>query len=125
MSKAEIKSLHEDETNIRQLAEFLKHRKVDQKKMLDPFYSSQTELVRESGLKNWQEWMLDNYIPDNAGKTVALEEVTEAIENKYGSSCRPGRGAMRAFQNIYSELFKLKKVRDKNTNRQVWVVEFL
>ena len=35
-----------------------------------PFKSARTEAVRLAGLKDWEEWLFDDYAIENQGKTI-------------------------------------------------------
>jgi hypothetical protein len=72
MSTDQISSLIEPD-NIKQLAEFLWHLSIDKDAMKTPFKSARTEAVRLAGLKDWEEWLFDDYAIENQGKTLNLK----------------------------------------------------
>ena len=84
MSTDEIGSLIESE-NIEKFAQYLWHLKIDKDEMKLPFRSSRTEEVRLAGLKDWEEWLFDDYAIENQGNTVDLKKVCEAVESEFGA----------------------------------------
>ena len=125
MTVNEIKSLTENKELIKQFGIYLMNRSVDSDRMMRPLESPRTEVIRSARLNAWQEWFIEEWLPDQSGKTFAVREVTEIVEEEWGSNCRPGRGAFQNLEQSFSNLFKVKKIRDsKNKNKQVWVIEF-
>lgn len=121
MSNDEIKSLFAAD-NIKEFAEFLMTRKVDQESIMRVFVSNRTEEVRSSSLKNWEEFFLDEICTEYAGRSLTISEITDRIENIFGSRCRPSRTALKSLHERYPEAFKLERKRDGN--RRVWFVNF-
>lgn len=109
--------------NIQQLAEFLWHLPVDKDEMKIPFRSSRTEEVRLAGLKDWEEWLFDDYAVDHAGEDIRLSLVSEAVEEEFGSKFKPSRRALKKLQAVYPKKFALVyKVLDNN--KRAWYVKF-
>lgn len=117
----ELKALTKKE-NIDALARYLFHRPVDEASMLKVFVSENTEKIRSASLTVWQDWFLDEYAIDHAGKTIKIEEISHAIEDKYGSRTRPGKKAFMELAKIYPA--KLLVYRPKVGDKQVWAVKF-
>ena len=122
MSTDEIGSLIESE-NIEKFAQYLWHLKVDKDEMKLPFRSSRTEEVRLAGLKDWEEWLFDDYAIENQGKTIELKNVSEAVESEFGSKFKPSRRALKKLQEVYPKKFTLiYKVQDNG--KRAWYVKF-
>ena len=122
MSTDEIGSLIEQE-NIEKLAQYLWHLKVDKDQMKLPFRSSRTEEVRLAGLKDWEEWLFDDFAVDHAGEDIKLSVVSEAVESEFGSKFKPSRRALKKLQEVYPKKFTLiYKVMDNS--KRSWYVKF-
>ena len=122
MSTDEIGSLIEHE-NIEKLAQYLWHLKVDKDQMKLPFRSSRTEEVRLAGLKDWEEWLFDDFAVDHAGEDIKLSVVSEAVESEFGSKFKPSRRALKKLQEVYPKKFTLiYKVMDNS--KRSWYVKF-
>jgi len=88
-----------------------------------PFRSARTEEVRLAGLKDWEEWLFDDYAMDHQGSAVDLKKVSEAIENEFGAKFKPSRRALKKLQEVYPRKFTLSyKVLDNN--KRAWYVKF-
>jgi len=122
MSTEQISSLIEPK-NIKELAEYLWHLVIDQDIMKTPFKSSRTEEVRLAGLKDWEEWLFDDYAIDNAGKTVELKNVSEAVESEFGAKFKPSRRALKKLQEVYPKKFTLQYI-TVETGKRSWYVKF-
>ena len=122
MSTEEISSLIEPD-NIKQLAEYLWNLPLNKDELKLPFRSARTEEVRLAGLKDWEEWLFDDYAIDNQGKVVELKNVSEAVESEFGSKFKPSRRALKKLQEIYPKKFTLqyKKV---ESGKRSWYVKF-
>ena len=122
MSTDQISSLIEPD-NIKQLAEFLWHLSIDKDAMKTPFKSARTEEVRLAGLKDWEEWLFDDYAIENQGSVVELKKVSEAVEAEFGSKFKPSRRALKKLQDVYPKKFTLiYKVQDNG--KRAWYVKF-
>lgn len=120
MSKKDIGHLLKHD-NIRQLAYYLWHYKINSDEMLKVFKSKRTELVRANSLKEWEEWFVFNYCKDNAGKTKEWMTVKSEIQDEFPFNV--GRTRLQNLMQIYPECFRIKCTTDKNKD-SVWVVEF-
>lgn len=117
----EIKALT-DKDNIEKLARYLYYRPIDDDKMLQVFKSDRTEEVRAATLFAWHDWFLDEFAPQNAGKRLKVQEVSDLVEMQFGSKVKPGRGALQKLEKMYPSKFKIRK--PLVDGRQVWCVEF-
>lgn len=117
----EIKALTAKE-NIDKLARYLYFRPIDANKMLNVFVSSRTEEVRSSSLHVWHDWFLDEYCIDHAGKTKKVDEVSEALQDKFGSKTAPGKKAFMELAKMYPKKFKVFKPMIQG--KQVWAIKF-
>ena len=122
MSTDQISSLIKAD-NIQQLAQYLWHLEVDRDELKTPFRSSRTDEVRLAGLKDWEEWLFDNYAIDNAGDTVELKNVSEAVEAEFGSKFKPSRRALKKLQEVYPKKFTLQ-YKTLETGKRSWYVKF-
>lgn len=109
--------------NIEKLAKYLFHKEVDKDKMMKVFISKRTEDVRASSLKQWEEYFLDNILPEYVGGVLTVREVSDKIENVYGSRCRPSNAALKKLQELYPSKFQIK--RKQKDKQRIWCVEFL
>jgi hypothetical protein len=122
MSTDQISSLIEPD-NIKQLAEFLWHLSIDKDAMKTPFKSARTEAVRLAGLKDWEEWLFDDYAIENQGSVIDLKKVCEAVESEFGAKFKPSRRALKKLQEVYPKKFTLTyKVHDNG--KRAWYVKF-
>jgi len=122
MSTSQINQLIEPK-NIQQLAEFLWYLPVDEDEMKTPFRSSRTEEVRLAGLKDWEEWLFDDYAVDHAGEDIKLSIVSEAVEEEFGSKFKPSRRALKKLQAVYPKKYDLTYKVLANKKR-AWYVKF-
>lgn len=121
LSSNEIQALTKKE-NIDKLARYLFFRPVDENKMLKVFISDRTEEIRSAGLAAWHDWFLDEYCIDNASKTIKVDEVSLAVEDKFGSKFKPSKKAFMELAKIYPKKFKVYK--PIVSGKQVWAIEF-
>lgn len=121
MNSNEIESLF-DEFNISQLAYYLYHRSVDKNKMMKVFESKRTEEVRASSLKGWEEYVIDELAIDYEGDSVPLTELSDKIEDRYGSRYRPSKAAFKRLEELYPNVIKV--IRKRQGDRRIWNVEF-
>ena len=91
--------------------------------MKTPFRSSRTDEVRLAGLKDWEEWLFDDYAVDNAGETVELKNVSESVESEFGSKFKPSRRALKKLQEVYPKKFTLQ-YKALETGKRAWYVKF-
>ena len=117
----QIKELLEEE-NINKLAKFLWSMDIDETEMLKIFASKRTEEVRMASVKDWEEWLFDDYAVDHAGEDIKLYIVGEAIEEEFGSKFRPSRKAMQELYKIYPSKFSL--IRKQAHEKRIWYVSF-
>ena len=122
MSTEQISSLIEL-PNIKELAEYLWHLPIDQDEMKTPFKSARTEEVRLAGLKDWEEWLFDDYAIENQGKTVELKNVSEAVESEFGAKFKPSRRALKKLQEVYPKKFTLQ-YKTVESGKRSWYVKF-
>lgn len=118
MNQKEINALLAEE-NIDKLARYLWFRTVE-RRMNQVFISKRTALIRESALKGWEEWFIDDYCTKegNLGD-VLMTEVSDEIENIFGSRTRPSRKAFEKLRILYPERFKINRKRvDKGNGQQ-------
>jgi hypothetical protein len=122
MSTEQISSLIEL-PNIKELAEYLWHLPIDQDEMKTPFKSARTEEVRLAGLKDWEEWLFDDYAIENQGKIVELKNVSEAVESEFGAKFKPSRRALKKLQEVYPKKFTLQ-YKTVESGKRSWYVKF-
>lgn len=108
--QGKISKLLSDDT-VEDLANFLWHRDV-KRNMSQVFLSERTEEVRESSLKDWEDWFIESYCVAHSGTERNLEVVQEDINDKY-IRINPGRRAFEKLQKLYPNFFKLKKKKEK------------
>ena len=117
----QIKELLE-EKNVNDLAKFLWSMSIDETEMLKIFTSKRTEEVRMAGVKDWEEWLFDDYAVDHAGEDIKLSVVGEAIEEEFGSKFRPSRKAMQELRKIYPDKFSV--IRKLVNGKRIWYISF-
>lgn len=111
-----------DPKNVSELARYLLFRPVQKRNMIRPFKSARTEEVRNAGLLAWQEWFLDEYCIDNAGKTIKFNKITEDITEEFGMKYRPSKGSLKLLQSNYPQKFKICK--PTVDGKQILCIEF-
>jgi hypothetical protein len=96
------------ESNIEKLGQYLWHRDVDERKMLDVFISERTATIREATLNTWQDYMITEYVYKHAGKMIPLQDVCDDIKNDLDDfNFRIGRAALTKLCNKYPEKFSI------------------
>lgn len=114
-----------DPKNIDMLGGFLYYRKIDKEHMKRVFVSKRTQEVRESALKEWQDWFLSEYCFENKGKTLKQTVVSDDVEDKYGSKFRPSRTSLQRLRDQLPKDQRIFDIRKKSMEgRQVWCVDF-
>lgn len=68
-----------DPANIELLARFLWHFKYDEVSMNEPFTSKRALEVRSESINDWEDYFLNVYCAQNAGKEIKVSEVKTAI----------------------------------------------
>lgn len=111
MSSNEIDKLANDKELAFEFAKYLYYRKVDQDKMLKVFRSKRVELLRSASLTEWQEWLIDSYIPQNAGKTIKVSEFRKIAGDALDTHNPPGRPSLLKFCNMYPSKFSVKNMK--------------
>lgn len=107
---------------IDKFARYLYYRPVNKQEMLDVHISKRTQEVREASMAGWHDWLVDEFAVDNAGKTFKIDEIAEAVVEKYGAKFRPSRAAFQRIERQFPN--KLKVYKPVHEGRQVWVVKF-
>jgi hypothetical protein len=92
--------------NIRELAGYLLNREVT-RNMVEPFRSERFEEVKEAGLSEWENWVIENWLPMNAGRRVPVADLQNAI--KAISRFVPGRRKLQELANKYPDKMQMKK----------------
>ena len=122
MSTEQISGLIEPE-NIKELAEYLWHLAIDKDAMKTPFRSSRTDEVRLAGLKDWEEWLFDDFAIENQDSSIEVKKISGAIEDEFGAKFKPSRRALKKLQEVYPKKFTLVyKVEDNG--KRAWYVNF-
>jgi hypothetical protein len=120
----EIKELLEQK-NIDKLAQVLYYRKVDKEGMKKVFISERTRLVRESALKEWEDWFLTEYCVDNAGRSIKQKTVSDDVEDQFGSKFRPSRTSFDKLRNLLPPDQRIFEIKKKSIDgKQVWCITF-
>ena len=98
--------------NIALLAMYLLNRKVDQKRMLEPFISERADDVKEAGLKDWEIWVVNSWCKYhiNPYKQVPLSELQTDIKDTFHLKNAPGRRLLEDLAKKYPDAFRVKKV---------------
>lgn len=110
MNQKEINDLLLDE-NIDKLARYLWFRVVN-RRMNQVFTSKRTAEVRESALKGWEEWFIEDFCTKKENKgEILMTKVSDEIENIFGSRTRPSRKAFGKLREVYPDVFKLVRKR--------------
>jgi len=95
--------------NIRKFGQYLWSREVDPKKMQKVFVTERTKSVREASLREWEEYFIETICEDNKGKRLLITEVSDLIENNFGSKFRPSRAALGKLNQLYPNEFKIHR----------------
>jgi hypothetical protein len=115
-----INSLLEEE-NINNLGCYLWYRHYDKESILRVFKSARTEEVRDSSLKEWEEWFLFNYCVNNVDKEIKVFDAGTAVKEHFGYSVKIGRGRFIDLSARYPGYFIVKKNGQKKA--QQWVIQ--
>ena len=112
--------------NIRKLGQFLWHRVIDAKKMTKVFVTERTKQVREASLREWEEFFIEDMCQNHAGERLRVTEVSDEIENNFGSKFRPSKAALKKLEELYPDKFKIHKpsAKEFKDGRRVYVVDF-
>lgn len=108
--------------NVNSFARYLFYREVDIYKMMRVFTSTRKDLVRSASLNEWQEWFMDEYLPEVRGKTIPYSEVKDAIADNCTTHKPPSRKTFSFFAELYSNDFILES--PKIDGKTTWVVKF-
>ena len=110
--------------NIRQLGEYLWHRKVDAMKMTEVFVTERTKRVREASLKEWEEYFIENICEEFKGQKITVTDASDLITDHLGSKFRPSRRALKKLEELYPKKFKVYKPKAEDGKSRLWHVEF-
>lgn len=111
MTVNQIEELLADD-NIKELVSYLWHYPVNKQEMLKVFVSERTELIKESGLKEWQEWFLFEYCMDNRGKVLDFKkDIKPSVQDEFGINI--GRPKLQELHSMYPQYFELKNAKEK------------
>lgn len=119
MSSEEILQLFEPK-NIEQLAHFLWNMEVSSEEMKKVFKSNRTEEVRDSTLKEWEEWWIYKYCAENKNKTLNIWEAGEAVKEQFGFNTRIGRSRFNNLSGRYPDVFKVAMMIEGDS--RIWKV---
>lgn len=120
-SKQKISTLLNKE-NTELFAKYLYYRKYDKDKMMQVFRSAHRDVIKAASLHPWQDWLLDDYAVDNAGKEISVKTVGEAVVSEF-TRVKPGRTALQELAKRYPD--KLKVWKKQEENKQIWTVLFI
>lgn len=120
MTQVEIEHLLED-SNVGKFARYLWHRTIS-RRMNQVFTSDRTAEVRESSLKGWEEWFIEDYWHKNEGD-ILMTEVSDEIENIFGSRTRPSRKAFGKLRELYPEKFGI--IRKEVNEQRLWHIRLM
>jgi hypothetical protein len=105
-----------DEDNIKLLGAALLKRKIDQTKMIRPFESTKLQDLKMANLKEWEEWFIFTWCPQNykaCGNNIFNyeEEVKSKITNAIPDlKSAPGREKMKALCKKYPTVFNFRRI---------------
>ena len=120
MSEKEVSSLLLLE-NISKFASFLYHRDLSDKNLSQVFISSRTAEVRESSLKAWEEFFIDD-ICSRGPNDIKMTDASNEIEDNHGSKCKPSKAAFKRLQELYPDKFGV--VRKSVDKKRIWFITF-
>ena len=103
------------------------NRKVNEKEMTQPLKTLTTEEIRRASLKTWEDWVVFTLHSNKKGEKVTLEDLSDLIEQKFGSRFRPTKYAFSKLVKIYPERLALKSevVDSKDPNNRLWYMYFI
>lgn len=120
-SSDEISSLL-DRENVLLLARYLWHRPINKEQIMKVFVTERTEQIRQSSLRHWEEFFIEEICYEKSGEVVKLSDMSDLIENNFGSRFRPAKAAFQKLQELYPDRFKV--VRKRENDRRIWSIEF-
>lgn len=112
--------------NINMLAMWLYHFPVDSAEMKKVFISKRTAEVRDSSRKEWEDYFLDEYCAENAGKTLPQTQVSDDLEERFGNKWRPSRAALQKLYDTLPSDQRIFSVGKRTIGKKVvWCVIFV
>lgn len=93
--------------HIEQLALYLWNRPIRSNLMV-PFVSSRWEMVRESGLSEWEQWVVFDWAAKNRGGKLGLDKLQDLIQRQTGFR-PPGRSKIEKLCKKYPEVLAFDK----------------
>lgn len=108
-----------DKKNIDELACYLMGREVDSKEMMKVFVSKRTAEVRNSSLKDWEDWVLNDYGVEYYNTWISVNEVSSNVTGRF-SGFTPGRKAYEKIQERFPERIEVKNKKIKGV--QTWCI---
>lgn len=120
MNEKEVSSLLLLE-NISKFASFLYHRDLSGKNLSQVFISSRTAEVRESSLKAWEEFFIED-ICTRGPNDIKMTDASNEIEDIHGSKCKPSKAAFKRLQELYPDKFGV--VRKSVDKKRIWFITF-
>lgn len=112
------------DNNIERLGQYLWHREINERKMLDVFISDRTATIREATLNTWQDYMITEYVYKHAGRQIPLDEVCKDIKESLDDfSFRLGRAALTKLSNKYPEKYQVVRPTAKTGKARKYYVK--
>jgi hypothetical protein len=119
-SREQIAELLKTE-NIEKLARFLYHREYDIESMTLPFKTDYANEIKAASLYQWQEWFLEDYCLDYAGKEIKLDVIRDKIGEEFGYNNAPGYAKFQKLEEDFPN--KLHVARKREGNKRVWYIQ--
>lgn len=87
-----------DPENIRKFAQYLMHVEISEMEMLNPFISTHSQLVRESSVTDLEDYLINEYCKENAGKDILVNDVQIHLSEKFGAKWKPSSAQLMNIQ---------------------------
>lgn len=100
-----------DPIEIDKLARYLRFKPIESN-LMRPFTSARWERVREASLSEWEQWVVFDWAPEEAGTQMDLDKFQEKVQTKMNVK-PPGRSKIEALCRKYPEVLTVARVDGK------------
>lgn len=102
-----VEEIRSDE-NIEMFASYLYSRKIE-RDMISVFLSERVEEIKEAGLKEWERWVLFDWVPNSPKREYSIEELQNKIKEKFSRLNPPGRRKLEDLAKSHPDKIKVKR----------------
>jgi hypothetical protein len=95
---------------IKNLAQYLLGVEVNVEEMLTPFRSARFKLIKEASLKDWEDYLINEWTTENVGKVILLRDLKDHLKDALNMRAAPGRTKVEELIAKYPEFLKSVRV---------------